>query len=185
MSSVADASTPLGDSQVVNSEPWGDQVDADEADEFETTGEQTDDNTSIVEEIVEEFELPEALKQLMSVGGVSFAAVPRALGMSVATWRNCAVFIRSRLLLTTKSQVQTMLKLLRALVWMPNIFIPLNSVIPTVPGASPSQTSCRRKPSLRKVLFILVVCLFLSVMQIFVLSLLRFMRRRPKCLTLC
>ena len=73
MSSVAD-------SQVVNSEPWGDQVDADEADEFETTREQTDDNTSIaeeiVEEIVEEFELPEALKQLMSVGGVSFAVVP-------------------------------------------------------------------------------------------------------------
>ena len=76
MSSAADASTPLEDGQVVNSEPWGDQADENEVDEFETTAEQTDDNASVVEEIVEEFELPEALKQLMSVGGVRFQAAP-------------------------------------------------------------------------------------------------------------
>ena len=91
MSSVADASTPLDDGQAIHSELWGDQVDAAEADGSETSDELSDDNAllveiaeEIVEEIVEEnveenveeFELPEALKQLMSVGGVRFAVVP-------------------------------------------------------------------------------------------------------------
>ena len=73
-SGATDESTTFEDGQVVNSEPWADQVD--EADEVEATGEQTDDNVSVSEEIAEEFELPEVLKQLMSVGGMRFVAVP-------------------------------------------------------------------------------------------------------------
>ena len=69
MTSVADDSSMFQDGQEVNSEPWGDQID-----EPEPSLDANED--SHMEDSEEEFEIPETLKQLISVSGLRFVTVP-------------------------------------------------------------------------------------------------------------
>ena len=70
--SVADDSSMFQDGQEVNSEPWAKQID-----EPELSPDANED--SHVEDSEEEFEIPETLKQLISVYGLRFVTIPEGM----------------------------------------------------------------------------------------------------------
>ena len=77
MSSESGSPSILQDAQVVNSASWGDQVESQPAENSDIHDSVLNEIVDgVVEEEVEEFEMPEALKQLLAVAGLSLVAVP-------------------------------------------------------------------------------------------------------------
>lgn len=189
-------SSEISDSllQDVNSQ-WIDQLDGAEetTSEHEQSIDQADDvveEASVAEHRIPsvesdaEVELPQPLRQLIATGGVKLVAVPDGTwnidGFAAKLRRTLSVTFSVDSTISSEDVVEAFCKLELTL----RIFLPFNTAVPTVPGASPFEIRLSKNESSRRALSILATWPFLSLLGLCDLENVRPVReyfsRRPR-----